>query len=132
MKTWHIHIEGQVQGVGFRPFVYALALKYGLNGWVNNTIDGVHIAINASEDQAARFTEKLVDWAPDLSKITAIRRQSVPQKFFDNFQIIHSETVGEPTLLLTPDFGLCEACRVELHQVDNRRYRYPFITVKMH
>jgi len=52
MKTWHIHIEGQVQGVGFRPFVYVLAKEFELKGWVNNSIDGVHIEINASEKTA--------------------------------------------------------------------------------
>ena len=128
MSTWHVHIEGQVQGVGFRPFVFALAKKFSLKGWVNNTSDGVHIIFNANKKTAVEFTDQVRDKAPRLSKITAIHRHSIQQKFFDNFQIIHSEEAGEPKLLLTPDFALCEDCRVELHQAQNRRYKYPFIT----
>ena len=56
MSTWHIHIEGQVQGVGFRPFIYSLAQQFGLNGWVNNTVDGVHIVFNATQESALEFT----------------------------------------------------------------------------
>ncbi|MBP8240031.1 MAG: acylphosphatase [Saprospiraceae bacterium] len=47
LQTYHVHLQGQVQGVGFRPFVYQLATRYGLCGWVNNTLDGVHIEFNA-------------------------------------------------------------------------------------
>jgi len=53
--TWHIHIEGQVQGAGFRPSVYLLAKEFQLNGWVNNTINGVHIEFNAIENTANDF-----------------------------------------------------------------------------
>ena len=49
MTTWHIHIEGQVQGVGFRPYIFLMATQYELNGWVNNTVDGVHVEINATK-----------------------------------------------------------------------------------
>ncbi len=128
MTTWHIHIEGQVQGVGFRPFVYSMAQKYELQGWVNNTIDGVHIVFNADENLAGKFAEELVAKAPPLSKITAIHKRKKKQQFFDHFQIIHSSEEGEPNLLITPDFGLCEDCREELHQAANRRHGYPFIT----
>lgn len=128
MNTWHIHIEGQVQGVGFRPFVFAVAQKMGLKGWVNNTVDGVHIVFNAEKNVALEFTNKIAATAPSLSKITAIRRFKIQQKTFDDFQIIHSESDGEAKLLLTPDFALCEDCRKELHQTKDRRYRYSFIT----
>ena len=128
MYTWHVHIEGQVQGVGFRPFIFVLAKKYGLKGWVNNTSDGVHIVFNADKKTAIQFTEKIKNKAPRLSRITAIHRYKIQQKFFDNFQIIHSKAVGKPKLLLTPDFGLCENCREELHTIKNRRFGYPFIT----
>ena len=61
MQTWHIHIEGQVQGVGFRPFVYLLAKTFKLNGWVNNAIDGVHIEINAKKEVAENFYQKIIE-----------------------------------------------------------------------
>ena len=59
MNTWHIHIKGQVQGVGFRPFVYRLAKENGLHGWVCNTVDGVHVEINAAEEKAIYFLKRL-------------------------------------------------------------------------
>ncbi len=128
MPTWHIHIEGQVQGVGFRPFVFALAQKYGLFGWVNNTVDGVHVVFNADPAMATTFREQLVAQAPRLSQITAIQLEETTPAFFDNFQIIHSGASGTPRLLLTPDFAMCSDCRTELHSPKDQRYSYPFIT----
>lgn len=128
MNTWHIHIEGQVQGVGFRPFVYQLARKIGLNGWVNNTVDGVHVSFNADQATALAFKRQLEEQAPRLSKITSSELTQIPQTFFDNFQIIHSNDEGAPKLLLTPDFAICSDCRSELHNPLNRRFAYPFIT----
>ena len=58
--TWHIHIEGQVQGVGFRPFVYSLAKQFNLNGWVNNTINGVHIEFNSTKKMQQIFISNLL------------------------------------------------------------------------
>lgn len=128
MQTWHIHIEGQVQGVGFRPYVFLLAKEYGLKGWVNNSIDGVHIEINASEKTANNFYKKLIKKAPILAKITQHKMAVCGQKFFDNFQIIHSEERGKSNLLLTPDFAICPDCRNELFEEGNLRENYPFIT----
>ncbi|MEZ4956735.1 MAG: carbamoyltransferase HypF [Saprospiraceae bacterium] len=126
--TWHIHIEGQVQGVGFRPFVYKLAKEYGLNGWVNNATDGVHIEINATENVAQEFYGDLIMKAPALAQITKHIISIIDKKFFDNFEIIHSQQSGKTNLLLTPDFAICEDCRQELNDHKNRRNKYPFIT----
>ena len=60
MNTYHIHITGIVQGVGFRPFVYKLAAELDLNGWVSNTLDGVHIEFNAEENVARFFYKNIV------------------------------------------------------------------------
>ena len=126
MRTWHIHIEGQVQGVGFRPFVYSLAKQFKLNGWVNNTIDGVHIEFNATEKNATDFYQQLLKESPALAKITQHELTSIPQKSFDDFQIIHSDLSGKPNLLITPDFGLCKYCQEDISNDQNRRYDYPF------
>ena len=101
MKTWHIHIKGLVQGVGFRPFIFLLAKEYGLKGWVNNTVEGVHIEINANEKLALEFCNSITAKAPTLARITAILPLPVEQKFFDDFQIIQSEKTGSANLLLT-------------------------------
>ncbi|MEL6866361.1 MAG: carbamoyltransferase HypF [Bacteroidota bacterium] len=128
MQTWHLHIKGQVQGVGFRPFVYSLAREYQLKGWVNNTFDGVHVVFNADRLLASTFAGKIVEKAPALSRITGLSQYRIQQKYFDRFEIIHSTSEGEPSLLLTPDFALCEDCREELHSAKDRRYQYAFTT----
>jgi hydrogenase maturation protein HypF len=128
MHTWHIHIEGQVQGVGFRPFVYLLARDHRLNGWVNNTTDGVHIEINAGREQARSFCQAVLEQAPELARITTHRLEEIPHKTFTSFEIIHSQAKEKINLLVTPDFALCRQCRADLHQSSNRRRGYPFTT----
>ena len=128
MTTWHLHLTGQVQGVGFRPFVYRLATAYGLCGWVNNGLDGVHIEFLADDATAEAFRRTLIETAPAIARITGQHLAPVATKFFDNFQIIQSATAGPANLLLTPDFALCAACQTELHTPQNRRQGYPFTT----
>jgi hydrogenase maturation protein HypF len=128
MQTWHIHIQGQVQGVGFRPFVYKQAQQFKLRGWVNNAIDGVHCQFNAEEEVALTFYKSLVDKAPVLSNITSHELRKLPPKTYHTFQIVHSKAEGKANLLLTPDFAICNDCRDELFAERNRRRGYPFIT----
>lgn len=128
ISTWHIHIQGQVQGVGFRPFVYWLAQKYQLKGWVNNTNDGVHIELNADEDVTKNFYDEVISNAPKLSHITwhCIKKNS-PVDYKD-FKIISSGSVEKPLLLISPDFAMCEDCSKEISDKTNRRYNYAFTT----
>ncbi len=128
METWHIHIEGQVQGVGFRPFVYKLARQNGLTGWVNNTLDGVHIEFNAGEAEARAFLWQVLDQAPRLARIIEYQLRMVEGRSYADFHIVHSEAQGTASLLLSPDFALCDDCRRELYDSRDRRYRYPFTT----
>lgn len=123
-----MHIEGQVQGVGFRPFIFSLANELGLKGWVNNTTDGVHIVFNAEEPEALVLKDKILATAPNLSRITALHLQETSESVFMQFEIIHSEAAATPNLLLTPDFALCADCREELKAEKDRRYDYPFTT----
>jgi len=128
MQSFHIHIQGQVQGVGFRPFVYQIALEAGLNGWVNNAPDGVHIELTTSYEEALNFLEVLKARAPALACITAASIQEVPLVLHKDFKIVPSDRGVSPSLLLTPDFALCASCREELKNSSNRRFQYPFIT----
>ncbi len=127
-KTWHIHIQGLVQGVGFRPFVYQLARQFNLTGWVNNSNDGVHLEFNADASVAEQFYKTLIQQAPVLSTITKHSFAETNHKSFQNFEIVESDVYGEAHLLVTPDFGICENCKTELKTPGNRRYQYPFIT----
>lgn len=127
-QALHLHIQGQVQGVGFRPFVYRLALEMGLKGWVNNGVDGVHIEVCGAVDILQHFAQRVVAEAPALARVTAIHQQILAAQTFPDFRIIASENLSTPQLLLTPDFGLCANCKSELHQAQNFRYKYAFIT----
>lgn len=128
MKTFHINIQGIVQGVGFRPFIYKLSKNLQLNGWVNNTTSGVHIHINADEKISKHFIDEIKKKAPKLSVITSIRIKEIPFVSYSTFEIIKSETQDAPSSLVTPDFGMCEDCKSELYSEENNRFQYPFIT----
>lgn len=128
MNTYHIHITGQVQGVGFRPYVYVLAKDFGLTGWVKNSIDGVHIVINADKTTADDFYKTVLEKAPRLAIITDHQMESIENQIFTAFEIDHSDEIGLANLLVTPDFAICPDCQKEMEDKANRRYEYPFIT----
>ena len=128
MPCFHIHITGQVQGVGFRPFVYVAARSFELTGWVKNTIDGVHIRFCAPEQIADAFYRYLIDHKPAMSIITRHEMKLVGNELFEDFTIIQSDESGRASLLITPDFAMCPDCRNELRDSNNRRKGYPFIT----
>lgn len=128
MKTWQIHIEGQVQGVGFRPFVYKTALNHNIKGWVINGLDGVHIRFNATPTKAKQFYHQIIQKAPSLSRIMEHFMQEVDNEIFESFDINLSDETGFSNLLITPDFALCQDCETELLKKGDRRYNYPFIT----
>ncbi len=128
MKWIHIHIEGMVQGVGFRPFVYKLAKWLNIKGTVCNGVDGVHIEAGGTPEQLEMFTYLLKDDAPQESKITKFYYEQIEDQKTDDFQIVESKAHGSPTLLITPDLGLCEHCREEISDPTNRRFNYPFTT----
>lgn len=127
--TWKINIRGQVQGVGFRPFVWRAAKARNLQGSVANGLEGVVIQINATHRQALDFQIFIVENAPPLARITHYSIEAAAgETFFDNFTIEESKQEGPPTLLLTPDMALCAECRREIQEPGNRRYRYAFTT----
>jgi hydrogenase maturation protein HypF len=128
MTTFHIHIQGIVQGVGFRPFVYNLAVSNKLNGWVNNACDGVHIELNADKLQADAFLNAIIQNPPELALITNSTIHKTTEQEFSEFTIIQSKPADETKVLLTPDFGLCPTCKAEIHNPENKRYHYPFTT----
>ena len=127
-KTYLITINGLVQGVGFRPFVYQLANRFEIKGKVSNGTNGVEIWFNANENIAQRFYDQLISEPPKLAQITSSLLQQIDYQFFKNFIITESSVTGNVSLLLTPDFAMCDDCRSELNDPKNRRYRYPFIT----
>ena len=128
METQHIHIKGIVQGVGFRPFIFKLAIKNQLKGWVNNTTDGVHIQINANKNITKNFLQNILNDLPPLAVVTEYHIKETKYQEYQKFEIIHSVDKDKPNILLTPDAALCKDCKEELFTKDNRRFLYPFIT----
>ncbi len=126
MRTHQIHIQGQVQGVGFRPFVYQLAQRHGLSGRVSNRSDGVWVTVNASEEGARAFLRALLREHPPMARITGHTIEAAPPQRFNDFLIVRSTTTDRTEVLLTPDLALCAACRAELNDAADRQQGYAF------
>ncbi|NKQ34158.1 MAG: carbamoyltransferase HypF [Chloroflexi bacterium] len=127
INSKRIHINGIVQGVGFRPFVYGLATDLTLTGWVRNTSAGVDIEVDGPPEQLERFTAALTHNAPPLAQIDEIAITDRPANGFTAFEIIHSQAVADAFQPISPDVSLCDDCLRELFDPADRRYRYPFI-----
>jgi hydrogenase maturation protein HypF len=122
-----INITGIVQGVGFRPFVYTLANRLGLKGWVKNTSAGVTMEVDGQKQALDHFVSALSQEAPTLSKIVDIETSQKPIGNYSIFEIIKSEEISTAFQPLSPDIGTCQDCLQELFNPSDRRYRYPFI-----
>jgi hydrogenase maturation protein HypF len=127
LKGARIYIGGIVQGVGFRPFVYNLANRLAVTGWVRNTSAGVDIEVDGSEEALAAFVDALQREAPPLARIDEMRVDERVPNGFPTFEIIHSKAVAEAFQPISPDVSLCSDCLRELLDPKDRRYRYPFI-----
>ncbi len=127
MQGLFVHITGIVQGVGFRPFVYNLAAKLNLNGWVKNTSAGVEIEVDGEQDTLDSFTKLLRDEAPPLSRIDVLTASPRPASGFTTFDIRHSESIPSAFQPISPDVAICDDCLRELFDPADRRYHYPFI-----
>ncbi|WP_080800636.1 carbamoyltransferase HypF [Arabiibacter massiliensis] len=128
IEALDIQVKGIVQGVGFRPFVYRLAKKYLVNGWVLNATDGVFIHAEAEGKLLDEFVLELSENPPAASRVEEIDLKEVPLEDFDSFEIRFSDAGAvEKTTLVSPDLATCDDCVRELFNPNDRRYRYPFI-----
>src|SRR3990172_6901776 len=127
VQRLRVTIEGAVQGVGFRPFVYRLATDLELVGWVSNTPQGVVIEAGGGHSQLDALVRRLQQEKPPLAIINHIRIEPIPPNGWQAFEIRHSDETGQKTALVLPDVALCPDCRRELFDRDDRRYLYPFI-----
>lgn len=125
-----IRVRGAVQGVGFRPFVYRLALELSLDGWVLNDADGVLLEIEGSQRQVESFCRRLSSEKPPASQIQSIEDETIAPRGESGFRIVHERAAAtgtRPTAVVLPDMVVCDDCRRELFDPRDRRYRYPFI-----
>jgi hydrogenase maturation protein HypF len=121
-----ILVEGAVQGVGFRPFVYRLASELGLAGVVGNDSNGVFVEVEGSRAKVARFTDALQRQAPPLAIVEEIVTQIIEPTGERAFAIADSAAGEERRALISPDVATCGACLAEVLDPRNRRYRYAF------
>ena len=124
-RRWSI--QGRVQGVGFRPFVFRLARQYGMRGWVCNGPMGVEIVAEGPEDDLGAFGRDLLTRAPPLSRPEQIAYEAIALPHSVDFRIRDSDAQGTPIHHVPPDQSVCAECLAEMRDATARRYRYPFI-----
>jgi len=127
-KTFKIEIKGRVQGVGFRPFVFNLAKGFKFSGTVSNNENGVVIYCNTTKDNAAHFLEDILKNKPEIAVITSHDLTEIPFTKYNDFTIIPSKVNKKINIPLTPDFAICEACKSDISNPENRRFNYAFTT----
>ncbi|MEG4494812.1 carbamoyltransferase HypF [Microcoleus sp. D3_18_C4] len=130
-RRLRLSVEGIVQGVGFRPFVYGLAKDVGVVGWVKNTDSGVSIDIEGSIEQLQVFQKRLDQDKPPHAFLQHIETQWISLVGYTDFEIRPSDaadsSIATPkSALILPDLATCPACLHEIDDPANRRYRYPF------
>jgi hydrogenase maturation protein HypF len=126
-QRWRLKVSGVVQGVGFRPFVYSLARRYDLAGFVGNNSSGVVIEIEGDSHALEDFRRALVNQPPPLAHIEAVNAEPLSINGVPGFSIHASDAVAGLSTPISPDIATCGACLKELFDPADRRYRYPFI-----
>ena len=120
-----IRVTGVVQGVGFRPFVYALAKRLGVLGWVRNTSAGVEIHAEGTQEVLEALARGVREEAPPRAFVATLTRAAAPYEAHDGFVITESAPDPDAYQLVSPDIATCDDCRRELLDPADRRYRYP-------
>jgi hydrogenase maturation protein HypF len=126
MSRRRFRVSGVVQGVGFRPFVYRLATRRGLSGFVLNDGDGVVAEVEGEEGALEAFAQGLRTEAPPLARVETVVAEPLAPRGEQSFRIVASRPTGG-TALIPPDVATCEECVRELFDPADRRYRYPFV-----
>ena len=122
-----VRVEGTVQGVGFRPFVYSLAARLGLAGWVGNDADGVFAEVEGTPESVERFLGLLETDPPPLARVDKVTATTMSPNGAPGFSIVASDPTGRRRALVAPDSATCDDCLAELADPADRRFGYPFI-----
>jgi hydrogenase maturation protein HypF len=121
-----LSLQGLLQGVGFRPFVYQLAHEIGLKGWVQNSPQGVSIEAEGSREALDEFMVRLEKERPSNAVFQNMESSCLEPLGYDGFSIRDSENSGDQSTLVLPDIATCHECLKEIFDPSNRRYLYPF------
>ena len=119
-------VHGTVQGVGFRPFVFQLAHRLGLAGWVLNAPEGVTIEVEGERDRLDEFVRRLSADAPPLARIVELHVEEIEPSGETAFSIRTSEGAARPRPVIPADVATCGDCAREVGDPADRRHRYPF------
>jgi len=119
-------VHGIVQGVGFRPWIYHLALQHQLRGFVRNSTLGVTIDVEGSADSLVEFEAEFHSHPPPLAHIDEITIEDLEHFNYTDFRILESKDAAGEFVLVPPDIATCPDCLADLQDPANRRYRYPF------
>ena len=122
-----IVLSGQVQGVGFRPFIYRLAVEHGLHGWVKNCVGIVEIHVQGQPSDLENFLIDIFDKKPPLAEPELESDKQTTVGEYESFRILQSQSNGEARISVPSDLFLCDDCLTELYDPSDRRYHYPFI-----
>jgi hydrogenase maturation protein HypF len=123
-----LRIRGVVQGVGFRPFVFRLAQAHGITGWVRNGAEGVEIHAERKDIKDEKDPRDIKDGAlEDFMRALQTEMTAVPALGCERFEILESTGEEHPTVRISADLPICDACLAELFDPGDRRYGYPYI-----
>lgn len=125
IERYRILFKGIVQGVGFRPYLYKTATTHNLTGFVKNTSEGVILEVEGTGIRD--FISFTFANLPPLSKVVDHKIIAIDLQHSTRFEIHASESTSKSDLLVSPDIAICDNCRRELLDPEDRRYRYPFI-----
>ena len=121
-----MRVDGIVQGVGFRPFVYQLATSCDLVGHVGNDAAGVFVEVEGRRSDLVEFTDRLLTESPPLARVDRLRTEPIAPRRDEGFVIVPSQPAAGARTLVPPDVATCERCLAEVDDPADRRYRYPF------
>lgn len=127
-QRWAVTVSGQVQGVGFRPYIQRLATSLNLAGFVRNIQSGVIIEIEGPEACLSRFVEGVPESLPKLAHIDQLSVDNCSPLYSSHFEILPSTLEDPRSIMFSPDVGICDDCLGEWQDPDDRRFHYPFIS----
>ncbi len=128
MQRVSIHIQGIVQGVGFRPFIHRLVQEHGLSGWIKNSSSGVELELEGERAALEAFTADIRARAPKLAMIERMESEySDELRGYEDFRILESKRESLRNTLISPDICICDDCLRELRDKGDRRHGYAFI-----
>ena len=126
VKAYSVKVNGIVQGVGFRPHVYRLAVEYNLKGWIINSSTGVILEVEGKEEDLREFMRRLQNEPPPRAVIRSCEMQEIPLHGFTSFTIKPSDDNGNTTAMISPDIAMCLECE------GNQRHKGPALRLSFY